>query len=95
MNDENYSALYHELKEEITEIFMTHDKRLTIDNFENGTVFMQLARDLSNKMDYYKRGNLTKDEMHYLNFLISCYYETLLNALRENIIEEIKKNKKI
>ena len=95
MNDENYSALYHELKEEIRQIFMQHDKRLTLDNFDNGTVFMQLARDLSNKMNYYKRGNLTKDEMHYLNFLISCYYESLLNALRENTIEEITKHYKI
>lgn len=89
MNDEKFSYEYQQLKNEIKIAFVDTRCKLTNDSFDNGTRFMQLARKLSNLTSEHKFEKLAHEEKTYINYLISEYYEDLLNDLKRMVINEI------
>ena len=93
--EEEFSTLYYDIKQEVYNVFDMHIERLGLDTFDNGTVLMQTARDISKIMGTYHAATLPHDEMLYLNFIISTYYDDMCKHMNEMLIDELKKNKRI
>ena len=95
IQEEKFSSLYHDIKEEVYKVFDMHIERLGLDTFDNGTVLMQTARDISKIMGSYHAEKLRHEEIHYLNFIISTYYDDMCKHMNEMLIDELRKNKRI
>lgn len=95
MNEEKYSIRFYDVIDELRRIFNMHVDRITLDTFENGTIFMQITRDISQLNDRYDFESFDDNERHLINYHISVFYSDVLTHSNEVLIEELRKTKRI
>ena len=95
MTEITYSGRFYDVIDDLKRIFNMHIDRLTLDTFENGTVLMQITRDISRLNDMYNFESFDDIERHLINYHISVYYDDVLRHSNELLIDELRKTKRI
>lgn len=95
MTEITYSNRFYDVIDELRRIFDMHINRLTLDTFENGTVLMQITRDISRLNDMYNFESFDDIERRLINYHISVFYDDVLQHSNELLIDELRKTKRI
>ena len=95
MTEITYSNRFYDVIDELRRIFDIHIDRLTLDTFENGTVLMQITRDISRLNDMYNFESFDDIERRLINYHISVFYDDVLQDSNELLIDELRKTKRI
>jgi len=95
MTEITYSNRFYDVIDELRRIFDMHIDRLTLDTFENGTVLMQITRDISWLNDMYNFESFDDIERRLINYHISVFYDDVLQHSNELLIDELRKTKRI
>ena len=95
MTEITYSNRFYDVIDELRRIFDIHIDRLTLDTFENGTVLMQITRDISRLNDMYNFESFDDIERRLINYHISVFYDDVLQHSNELLIDELRKTKRI